>query len=105
MIGLARKIPRDDVALQRIDILYRLARDSAVREPDLSASYIRLMKRISTKYRRRLDGEIKRNICASCGRVLLPNTATAVRISGSNGYIIVRCGCGKERHIFYKRRS
>lgn len=105
MIPLAKRIPRDDVALQRIEILYRLAKDSAAKDPELSARYVSLMKRISTKYRRRLDSEIKRGICASCGRVLFPFGAREIRVSGSNGYIIVRCVCGKEKHIFYNRLS
>lgn len=90
------------IAKQRIQILYDMASENAVKNPDLSKNYIRELKRISAHCRQKLPKYIKNKICKSCGSFLIGGFNSYVRLSNKK-YIVILCNCGKQKHIFYKK--
>lgn len=98
---LARRIAED-----RIQKLYALSQRMTVERDEgsrkLAKRYVSIMKRISSHYKVALPKKIKERICRRCGNALVPGINCRVRLSPKNGYIIYKCECGNENHIFYK---
>jgi ribonuclease P protein subunit RPR2 len=95
--GLVKKI-----AEERIQILYRLAKEAHKTDPKLSTRYARLIGQISRHYKIRLEKSIRRGICRKCGSVLIPGSTLSVRLVSSNKSILYKCmNCGNETRIPY----
>ena len=98
---LIRKIAED-----RMQKLYELSQKRAVEKSvvsrKLARRYVSIMRRISSHYKVALQKKIKERLCSRCGNSLVPGVNCKVRLSSSNKYIIYRCECGNENHIFYK---
>ncbi len=90
-----------DIAKQRIYILYNIAFKNALTNQNLSKLYIRHLKKLSIHHKQKIPKYIKNKICNSCGSFLIYGSNCIVRLS-SEGYIVLTCNCGKEKHIFYK---
>lgn len=92
-----------DIARQRISILFGLAERALQDEPELSRSYVRLLRRISSHYRIGLGREMRNALCSKCNSVLVPGLTAKVVLASSKGYAVYTCKrCGAERHIIYK---
>jgi ribonuclease P protein subunit RPR2 len=92
-----------EVAAERISILYGLALKIVGKNPELSAVYVKTLRRISAHYKVSIPEEIKNRICKRCNLVLVPGLTAKVRIASSKGYVIYACNkCGNETHLFYK---
>ena len=93
-------------AEDRIGRLYALAQkrtiDKGKSSRKLARRYVHIMKRISSHYKVALPKKIKDRICRKCDNTLVPGINCTVRISAHNKYIVYRCECGNENHIFYK---
>jgi ribonuclease P protein subunit RPR2 len=95
--GIVKKI-----ANERIEILYQLAKESYSTDPELSRSYVKLIKEISSHYKITLDKSIKNNICRKCDTVLIPGQSSTVRTVSSKRFMSYKCNnCGEELHIHY----
>lgn len=90
------------IANQRMCILYNNALEIMMKNPNLSKSYIKELRKISIHYKQKLPKYMKDKICMSCGSVLVRGFNCRVRLS-SEGYISLLCDCGREKHIFYKK--
>jgi ribonuclease P protein subunit RPR2 len=90
-----------NIAQQRIRILYQQARRVYPGDPELSRRYTRLIKRISERTRTRLPEEVRRGICRNCGTVLIQgvNSHTRVR-QRREPHVAVTCHtCGHVHRI------
>jgi ribonuclease P protein subunit RPR2 len=89
------------IALQRINILFNLAKENAVREQERAQRYARLLYKISSHYRVGLAKEIQNSICSRCYRVFVPGLNCSVKVVSANRFVLYKCVCGKEAHIRY----
>lgn len=92
---MARKIRKEsnkDIASERVDILFGLAKENDA-NPELQKRYVSLAREIAMKQRLRLKKEHKRSFCKKCGSFLLPGKNLRVRVHG--GKVIYTCEtCG-----------
>jgi ribonuclease P protein subunit RPR2 len=90
------------IAAERIEILYKLAKEEYNTDPKLSKQYAKLIKQISRHYKIKLDKEIKHRICKKCGSFLVPGANLTVKIVSSRHLILYKCkDCGAETKIPY----
>ncbi len=88
--GLERRIARE-----RIEILFGLAEEEAVRgNLPRATRYAQLARRIGMRYNVPLPSPHRRSICRSCGAYLDPGTSASVRVRHTR--VIITCkGCGR----------
>ncbi|MDE1874064.1 MAG: hypothetical protein KGI04_03010 [Candidatus Micrarchaeota archaeon] len=70
----------------------------------LAKRYTKLARLISSHYKVPVPAGLKQRICKNCGNLLVPGVNCSVRAVSSRGYMAYVCECGKEKHVFYKRR-
>jgi len=96
------------IAAERIGILTSFAEEktleNSVASRALAKRYAKLALRISEHYKTKLPEKARRSICKGCGNFLIPGLNCSVRIASSHGYAVYTCECGREKHIFYKKR-
>ena len=93
-----------EIAAERIQILYNLAISQVGKDQELSAEYVKTLRRISAHYKVGIPGRIKDTVCKRCNLVLIPGLTASVRLASSKGYLVYTCRkCKGENHIFYKR--
>src|SRR5271155_2290855 len=91
-----------EIASERIDILYRLAKEEYIVDPKMSARYVKLIKQISRHYKVGLPIDFKRNVCKKCNSILIPGKSSSVRLASSKHYVVIKClNCGSEMHVHY----
>ncbi|MCD1296361.1 ribonuclease P [Methanocella sp. CWC-04] len=78
-----------DLAEQRIERLFLMAKDAYAERPELSDRYVDLARRISMRHRVGIPAEFRRRICKKCYSYLSPGANSRVRIDGKN--IIITC--------------
>jgi len=78
------------IAKERMDILLRLAKKEACRNPERSRRYVQLARKIGMRYNVRLPAEWKRRFCKGCGTLLKPGKTASKEKGGS--VTIIRCG-------------
>ncbi len=96
--AIARKI-----ALERIEYMFKLAGEEICRDPERSARYVLLARRIGMRNRVSIPSHLKRSLCKSCSSLLVPGRSCRVRLK--EGCIIITClGCGQiKRYPFTKK--
>ena len=91
------------IAKERIDILFKEAKEVARERPDLARRYVRLAKKIGMRYNVRL-GRLKRNFCKYCYSFFIPGVTCSQRLR--NGKITIKClSCNKIIRYPYKNRK
>jgi ribonuclease P protein subunit RPR2 len=94
------------VAVERIERLFELAKERTEMKDkaskDLAKRYIRIAKAISSRYKVSMPSSVKNFICKRCSSVLIPGFNCTVRLASSKRYIVYKCECGEEKHVFYK---
>jgi ribonuclease P protein subunit RPR2 len=91
-----------DIAKERIMLLFNLAKEEYPNDPVLSRHYIRMMKEISRHYLVKLPKDIKNGFCKKCNSVLLQGVSASTRLVSSKRYTATRClNCGFQRHAHY----
>lgn len=92
----------EDIARERIEILFGLARECAGTNPARSISYVRHLKKISVHSRVGLPKKISGSLCKKCGMVLVPGLTARVRIASSKRNVVYEClNCKSEKRIHY----
>jgi len=96
-----RKIARK-IAKERIEILYRMAEERAMKgDLVLASRYVELMREISKKYNVRIPKEKKYHICKKCNSFLVPGKNATVRLK--KGKVVIKClRCGTYKRYPYK---
>jgi ribonuclease P protein subunit RPR2 len=94
------------IALDRIHILFRLARETIHENPDLAQHYVNIARRISMTAKVRLPPECRRQVCRYCKRLILPGVNCRIRLQQlREPHIVVTCLlCGKSARFPLKNR-
>jgi ribonuclease P protein subunit RPR2 len=91
-----------DMASQRIERLFCLAREACKERQDLADRYVDIARRISMRHRVSIPRELKRNVCKNCSGYLAPGVNARVRIDGRN--VLITCQrCGGIKRYPYKK--
>lgn len=91
-----------DIAAERIKILYALAKEAYKTDPELSAKYIKHIKKISKHYKISLSADFKKNVCKKCDAILIPGKSSSIRIASVKKYVVIKClNCGSEMHVHF----
>ena len=68
------------IAKKRIGFMFRQAKESFHKDSDLSDKYVKMARRISMKYKIKLQPELKKRFCKNCHKYLMPGVNCRVRI-------------------------
>ena len=94
----------NDIAKERVEILFALAEKVVSEDRALADSYIKILNSIRTHYKVALPQNIKNRICGECASVLIPGLNCKVTVASSKSYVVYKCAsCGAEEHLHYKR--
>jgi len=93
------------VALERIEILFRLAEQEAIqRRADRARRYVDLARRIGMRYNVRMPAALKRRFCKSCHTYFVPSLNARVRVG--RGHLVITCtACGAVQRLPYRREQ
>ncbi len=93
---------QQDIAEERIEILFNLAEKEFKKHPERSKRYIELARKIGLRYNVRFPKELKRQFCKKCNSILIGSTKQ-VRIDSKTKTIAIKClNCGKIYRYPYK---
>jgi len=104
----SRKKPEKQIkiAKERIRILFERAGDEFQKNPELSHRWVRMARKIATRYNLRLPKELKRRFCKKCLRFLVPGKNCRVRTNPKQQAVIVKCmRCGNIMRFPYRREK
>ena len=104
----SRKKPgwQQEMARERIEILFSLAGKQFPRHPDRSHRYAELARKIGMRYNVRIPKQIKRRICNKCNRYLFPGKNSTVRSNSSTLAMEVKClECGHVARYPYSKEK
>jgi ribonuclease P protein subunit RPR2 len=96
-----------DIARERIEILFRLAREAFREDRELSKRYLALAKRIGMRARVQIPRELKLFVCKGCGSLLIPPENCRVRVrSDGNPRVVLTClDCGRVKRFPMGRKG
>lgn len=78
-----------DIANERMDILFGMAKKEFSVNPDRSHRYVSLARKISKKYTTKIPSKWRRSYCKNCYKFLDPSKNASIRLSG--GKINIKC--------------
>jgi ribonuclease P protein subunit RPR2 len=94
---------QQDIAKERIDILFNLAEKEFKKHPERSRRYVELARKIGLRYNIRFPKELKRKFCKNCNNLLKPGIGSQVRIDSKKRAIFIKClKCNKIYRHPYK---
>ena len=82
---------QQQIAKERIDILFSLAKKEFDKNQTRSKRYVELARKIGLRYNVRLDSGLKKIFCKSCNSLLLPGKTSKIRLDSKNKAITIRC--------------
>jgi len=86
------------IAKERIEILLNLAKDEFPMDRELSRRYVKLSRRIGSRYNVRLQKKEKAVVCRGCNSLLVPGVNLRVRTHDHR--VVMTClDCGRVRRI------
>ena len=99
-----KKRPRPnsrDIALERVNILWKQSLEIVDSRPDLAKRWMRIARRITEKVGIRFPREISRLICRRCGAILIPGRTCRTRVRNNRStHLTLTClKCGKVRRF------
>jgi len=94
---------QQDIAKERIDILFDLAKKEFKKYPERSMRYIQLARKIGLRYNVRFSKEMKRKFCKSCNSLFVLGSTEQTRIDSKTKTVARKClKCGKVYRYPYK---
>jgi len=95
------------IALQRVHMLFRLAREVIREDPELAQRYVKIARKIAMGTKLRLPREYRRLVCRHCKSFILPGINCRVRIqSRREPHVVITCSnCGKHSRMPLKGRE
>jgi len=95
------------IALQRIQTLFNLAKETIREDPRLAQRYVEIARKIAMRTRLRLPKEYRRMVCRHCKSFILPGVNCRVRIQPKmEPHIVITClNCGKHMRIPLRDRK
>jgi ribonuclease P protein subunit RPR2 len=92
---------QSEIARERIEILFNLAKKEFKRHPERSKRFVELARRIGQRYNVRFSKELKRSFCKNCNSLLIPGVSSNVRLI--KGVTFIKCTkCNKIYRYPYK---
>ncbi|MEM0074364.1 MAG: hypothetical protein QXF85_00530 [Candidatus Micrarchaeaceae archaeon] len=98
--NVVRELASDRIS-RLLGLAEAMARQNTELSRDLEKRYVRLASRISAHYKVKMPKELEQKICKKCNNFLVPGINCTVRLASGRKYIVYKCECGAERHIFY----
>jgi len=101
-----RKRPEKQQKLvkERIDILFKQAKEAFKKDPKLSNRYVKLARELAMKFKVRIPPKLKRQFCRHCYSYLMPSKN--VRIRTREGKVVYYClDCKKYMRFPYLREK
>jgi len=93
-----------ELVLERIEILFKEAKEAFKKDPKLSNRYVKLARELAMKYKVRIPRELKRRFCKHCYSYLMPSVN--VRIRTRNGKVVYYClSCKKYMRFPYLKEK
>jgi ribonuclease P protein subunit RPR2 len=96
---MAKKLNKslvEEIALERIENLFKLAKKEFAKHPERSKRYVELARKISTRNRARITTALKKQFCKKCSSFLVKGKNADWKIDGQ--LLRVKCGeCGFEK--------
>jgi ribonuclease P protein subunit RPR2 len=90
------------IAKERIEILFKEAKEAFKDDPKLANRYVSLARKISMKYKVRIRPELKRRFCRHCYCYLVPSKNCRIRLQKSK--VVYYClNCKKYMRFVIKR--
>jgi len=84
-----------NIARERIEILFREARQAFPANPERSNRYVEMARKIAMRQRIRIDREYRRQYCHHCYCYLVPGKNMRARVH--DGHVVVTClSCNKK---------
>jgi len=95
------------IALQRIQILFRLAKEKIREEPELAQRYVTIARRIAMRTKLRLPTEYRRMVCRHCKSFIYPGVNCRVRVQQRREpHMVITClVCGGVTRMPLKSRK
>jgi len=95
------------IALQRVNTLFRLAKEVIHENPELAQRYIQIARRIAMRTRLRLPKAYKSQICRKCKSFIFPGVNCRIRIQQRReSHMVITClNCGGIYRIPLKGRE
>lgn len=89
------------IAMQRIQTLFRLAKETFREDPSLAQRYVDIARKIAMSARTRLPKEYRRQVCKHCKSFILPGVNCRVRVKQQREpHLTITClNCGKQTRI------
>lgn len=94
------------IAQQRIDKLFKLAKEKIRDEPELAQRYVTIARKIAMRAKLKLPAEYRRMICRHCKSFIYPGVNCRVRIQQKREpHMVITCQiCGKTTRIPLKKK-
>jgi len=95
------------IAMQRIQTLFRLAKETFNENPPLAQRYVDLARKIAMAAKVRLPREYKRQVCKHCKSFILPGVNCRVRVKQRREpHVVITClNCGKQTRLPMKKKE
>jgi len=104
----SRKKPgwQQDIANERIGILFALAEREFKKHKERSKRYIQLARKIGMRYNVKIPKNLKGSFCKQCNSYLKPGVNCRVRANPAQKAVIMKClDCGKITRHPYRREK
>ena len=98
---------KKQIAMDRVHILFRTAKQIINKDPNLAQYYIKTARKIAMRARLKLPREYKRLICQHCKSFILPGFNCHVRIQPRReSHVVITCfQCGEHSRIPIKNKK
>jgi len=97
---------QQEMAKERIMILFGLAGKEFDRHPGRSHRYVELARKISMRYNVKMPKQLKRRICNNCHKYLFPGKNCVVRSNSMSQSMEIKClECGKVHRYPYVKEK
>jgi len=93
------------IALERMEILFDLARNAVKAHPERAKRYVQLARRIGMRYRVRMPKALKNSFCKQCLALWIPGYNVKVRLLPRYRAVEYACRCGAARRLMYAGRQ
>ncbi|MBI2134733.1 ribonuclease P [Candidatus Woesearchaeota archaeon] len=99
---LKKPVKQQNIALERVNILFKEAKSMFKEDSKLSDKYVKLARKIAMKYKVKIPPNYKRSFCGHCRSYLMPGKN--VRIRAQRGHIVYYClNCRHIMRFRYKK--
>jgi len=94
------------IAMQRIQTLFHLAKETFDENPHLAQCYVDTARKIAMAAKVRLPRKYKRQICKHCKSFILPGVNCRVRVrQRREPHVVITCfNCGRQTRLPMKKR-